>query len=193
MGTLTIVYWRDIPAQVIARSGRKSAKAELPRFMEAIDAAAMRAGATGTDDYLSDWRRGDPAECSDDLEAAVAAAIAAIEEDYHAARLATLVAMAARRSRYEAAAAFEPPGKPPRRAGSRALRFWSVRHAAAMEAFYAWFERRLVKLARNCIRHIGRERLERPSPRSSGSSRACSSTAACAASACCRRPACPVR
>jgi len=92
MGTLTVLYWRDIPAQVIARSGRKSAKAELPRFMQAIDSAAMRAGLFGSDEYLSEWRRGEPAECSDDLEAAVAAAIAAIEEDYHAARLATLVA-----------------------------------------------------------------------------------------------------
>ena len=59
------------------------------------------------------------------------------------------------------AAAFEPPGKPPRKAGSRALRFWSVRHAAGVEAFYAWFERHLVKLAR-LIRHIGPGRLERP-------------------------------
>ena len=35
-----IVYWRDIPAQVIVKAGRRSvAKRELPvRFMQAIDA-----------------------------------------------------------------------------------------------------------------------------------------------------------
>ena len=92
MGTLTVLYWRDIPAQVIAKAGRKSAKAELPRFMQAIDSAAMRAGLFGSDEYLSEWRRGEPADCGDDLDAAVAAKVAALEEEYHAARLATLVA-----------------------------------------------------------------------------------------------------
>ncbi len=44
MADLTIIYWRDIPAQVIAKQGRKTAKRELPaRFSEAIDMAAMRA------------------------------------------------------------------------------------------------------------------------------------------------------
>jgi hypothetical protein len=42
---LTVIYWRDIPAQVILRFGRTSAKRELPaRFQEAIDRAAMRGG-----------------------------------------------------------------------------------------------------------------------------------------------------
>ena len=60
MASLTILYWRDIPAQVIAKAGRTSAKRELPlRFTEAIDMAAMRSGAAGTDDYLAAWRRGD--------------------------------------------------------------------------------------------------------------------------------------
>ena len=30
MADLIIVYWRDIPAQVIVRKGRRSAKRELP-------------------------------------------------------------------------------------------------------------------------------------------------------------------
>ena len=73
MADLVVLYWRDIPSQVIARAGRKTAKQELPkRFMEAIDAAAMRAGATDTDAYLQGWRRGDPSLCGDDLEKAVA-------------------------------------------------------------------------------------------------------------------------
>ena len=53
MANLTVVYWRDIPAQVIAKAGRKSAKKMLSdRFQEAIDRAAMRSGAAGTDEYL---------------------------------------------------------------------------------------------------------------------------------------------
>ena len=54
MAELTIVYWRDIPAQVIARAGRKTAKAELAkRFMEAIDAAAIGTGRRGRRPYRS--------------------------------------------------------------------------------------------------------------------------------------------
>ncbi len=92
MAELTIIYWRDIPTQVSARAGRTSAKAELPRrFMEAIDAAAMRAGLFNSDDYLAEWRRSDPAPCSDDLDAAVAASVADIDGRYDAARLRALV------------------------------------------------------------------------------------------------------
>ena len=81
MADLTILYWRDMPSQVIARAGRKTAKRELPkRFMEAIDAAAMRAGATDTDAYLAGWRRGAPSPCADDLEQAVSEAVADLEQ-----------------------------------------------------------------------------------------------------------------
>ena len=97
MAELTIVYWRDIPAQVIARAGRKTAKVELPkRFMEAIDAAAMRAGATDSDAYLAEWRRGDSAKCDEDLDAAVAAAAKALELTYDGDRLRDLIASGGR-------------------------------------------------------------------------------------------------
>ena len=73
MANLTIIYWRDIPAQVVAEEGRgrkrQQAKIELPqRFAIAIDAAAMRDGADSTDDYLAEWRKSDPMPCSDDLD-----------------------------------------------------------------------------------------------------------------------------
>jgi hypothetical protein len=90
---LTIVYWRDIPAQVIAKAGRKNARIQLSeRFEKAIDRAAMRAKLTGTDAYLEHWRRGAPAECGDDLEAAAEAAARRLENDYDDVRLAALVA-----------------------------------------------------------------------------------------------------
>lgn len=93
MAQLTIVYWRDIPAQVIAKAGRRNAKIQLSeRFEKAIDRAAMRAKLTGTDAYLEHWRRGAPADCGDDLEAEAAAAARRLESDYDDARLAGLVA-----------------------------------------------------------------------------------------------------
>ncbi len=59
MAQVQITYWRNIPAMVTAREGRKRAKIQLPqRFQNAIDEAAMRAGLIGTDEYLEEWRRG---------------------------------------------------------------------------------------------------------------------------------------
>ena len=92
MASLTTLFWRDIPTQVVARAGRATAKAELPpRFMAAVDAAAMRAGLSGSDDSLSHWRRGEPTPCSDDLDQAVAEALAALDTAYGPDRLRRLV------------------------------------------------------------------------------------------------------
>jgi hypothetical protein len=93
---LITLYWRDIPAQVIAERGRgrkrEQAKIELHRrFAIAIDAAAMRDGADSTDDYLAEWRRGAPVECGEDLEAEAATQAAALEAEYPAARVKALV------------------------------------------------------------------------------------------------------
>ncbi len=93
MAQLTIVYWRDIPAQVIAKEKRTTAKRVLPeRFEKAIDRAAMRSGARDTDAYLAEWRRGEPTPCGDDLEAEAAAAAERLDADYDDDRLAALVA-----------------------------------------------------------------------------------------------------
>lgn len=93
MAQLTIVYWRDIPAQVIVKQGRKNvAKRELgDRFQQAIDKAAMRGKAADTDAYLAEWRRGEPTPCGDDLEAEAEAAEARLEVEYPDERLKALV------------------------------------------------------------------------------------------------------
>ena len=58
MAKSTIIFWRDIPSQVVVKQGRTTAKTQLSkRFMEAIDKAAMRAGRQGSEEYLEDWRR----------------------------------------------------------------------------------------------------------------------------------------
>jgi hypothetical protein len=83
MATLTIIGWRDIPAQVVGKRGRDTAKAQLsPRFQEAVDRAAMRAGKGSSDAYLADWKRSDPRPCSDDIHAEVAAEAARLEARY---------------------------------------------------------------------------------------------------------------
>ncbi len=92
MAQLTIVYWRDIPAQIIVKAGRKSAKRELPlRFTEAIDMCAMRTGAAETDDYLAEWRRGEPVPVEGELEAEADRAFARIDAEYDKDRLLRLV------------------------------------------------------------------------------------------------------
>ena len=93
MAKMTIVYWRDIPAQVIAKEKRTTAKRVLSeRFEKAIDRAAMRSGARDTDAYLAEWRRGEPDPCGDDLEAEASAAAARREAEYGDDRLAALIA-----------------------------------------------------------------------------------------------------
>jgi hypothetical protein len=92
MADLILVYWRDIPAQVIVKKGRTAAKRQLSlRFTEAIDMAAMRTGAAETDAYLAEWRKADPVSVSDDLEAEADKAMAAIEAEYDRERLVALV------------------------------------------------------------------------------------------------------
>ncbi len=92
MAKLTVVYWRDIPAQVIVKRGRKSAKAMLSqRFQEAIDRAAMRAGKGSSDAYLADWRRSQPRECGDDIEAEARAEADRLEESMSNQELQDLV------------------------------------------------------------------------------------------------------
>lgn len=92
MAKLTIVYWRDIPAQVIVRERRRTAKRELPlRFIEAIDMCAMKTGAAETDEYLAQWRRSDPVEVSVDLEAEAELAMQNIENEYTKERLVELI------------------------------------------------------------------------------------------------------
>ena len=93
MAQLTVVYWRDIPAQVIVKAGRQAAKRQLSeRFEKAIDRAAMKAKLRDTDSYLAEWHRAAPQPCGDDLEAEATAAAEKLETDYSDDRLKTLVA-----------------------------------------------------------------------------------------------------
>jgi len=79
---LTVISWRDIPLQLLAKDGRRSARALLSdRFQEAVDAAAMVAGLIGSDDYTEQMRM-DRRPCGDDLDAEVESERARVEADW---------------------------------------------------------------------------------------------------------------
>lgn len=93
MPDVTIVYWRDIPAQVIVGKGRRGVKAPLPeRFEQAIDRAAMKAGAADTDAYLAEWRKAAPYEVAGDAEEVAAAEASRIDREYDQDRIKALIA-----------------------------------------------------------------------------------------------------
>jgi len=92
MPEVTIVYWRDIPAQVIVGKGRRGAKVQLTeRFEQAIDRCAMKVGAKDADAYLADWRKAPPYEVEGDPEAVAQAEAARLEALYDTARLRALI------------------------------------------------------------------------------------------------------
>jgi hypothetical protein len=92
MASLIIISWRDIPAQVLVKRGRETAKVQLSaRFQEAVDRAAMRAGKGSSDAYLADWKRSDPKPCGEDLKAEAAAAAARLEAAFSDADLEVLI------------------------------------------------------------------------------------------------------
>lgn len=92
MAEVTIVYWRDIPAQVIAGRGRRAVKVRLAeRFEQAIDRAAMKAGLAETEAYLSEWRREGPIRVEAPDDEAARAEAARIEADYDRDKLRALI------------------------------------------------------------------------------------------------------
>ena len=92
MASLIIISWRDIPAQVIVKRGRETAKVQLSaRFQEAVDRAAMRAGKGSSDAYLADWKRSEPRTCGEDIQAEAATEAARIEASFSDAALEALI------------------------------------------------------------------------------------------------------
>jgi hypothetical protein len=92
MPQCTILYWRDIPAQVVVKQGRKTAKQQLPeRFEQAIDRAAMKSGAKDSDSYLSEWRRGAPIEIDGDVDTILKDQVSHLETTFTKDKLIDLV------------------------------------------------------------------------------------------------------
>jgi hypothetical protein len=93
MPDVTIVYWRDIPAQVIVGKGRRGSKRQLEeRFEQAIDRAAMKVNAKDADAYLAEWRKADPYPMEGEPAEIVEAEALRIEAEYDQDRLKALIA-----------------------------------------------------------------------------------------------------
>lgn len=92
MPEVTIVFWRDIPAQVIVGKGRRGVKRPLPeRFEQAIDRAAMKAGARDTDAYLAEWRKAPAHTVEGEPQVVAEAEVARLDAEYDQDRLKALI------------------------------------------------------------------------------------------------------
>ena len=92
MHEVVIVYWRDIPAQVIVGKGRRATKIQLSeRFEQAIDRAAMKANQKSTDDYLAEWRKVRPFKVEGNPETIAKEQAEKLETEYDKEKLILLV------------------------------------------------------------------------------------------------------
>ena len=92
MPDVVVVFWRDIPAQVIVGKGRAASKVKLTeRFEQAIDRCAMKIGARDADSYLAEWRKAAPYPVEGDQAEVAASEAARIEVEFDTARLKTLI------------------------------------------------------------------------------------------------------
>jgi len=93
MPEVTIVYWRDIPAQIIVGKGRTGSKVKLTeRFEQAIDRCAMKIGAKDADAYLAEWHKAKPYEVEGDPDAIARSEADRLETEFDATRLKALIA-----------------------------------------------------------------------------------------------------
>ncbi len=96
---LVTIYWRDIPTQVNGAHRREKHQVLLhPRFMKAVDRAAMTAGITTHTEYIGQWRRASEPVEADELAELTAARATQIEEDFPLSEL----------DRYVATGGFDP-------------------------------------------------------------------------------------
>lgn len=93
MPDVTVVYWRDIPAQVIVGKGRRGAKVQLPeRFEQAIDRCAMKIDAKDSDAYLAEWRKAEPYSLDGEQDAVARSEADKLDAEYNTDRIKQLIA-----------------------------------------------------------------------------------------------------
>lgn len=91
MGQIKIVYWRDIPGQVVIREGRRSQRLRLPlRFMKAIERAGYRLKKKQQDALFEPWHDV-PQSFDGDINEQAAQLVQQLEERYTDDVLETLI------------------------------------------------------------------------------------------------------
>ncbi len=83
MTTYQILYWHDIPVQVRAGGRRDRVSVELPpRFLDAVDKAAMASGLAGAEAYTDGFAWGTAQEREGAPAEVVASVAAELEAHY---------------------------------------------------------------------------------------------------------------
>jgi hypothetical protein len=63
MATYRVLYWQEIPSQIVAADDDSEVNVSLPpKFMERIDAEAISRGLSDGDGYLDQWNWSEDAE-----------------------------------------------------------------------------------------------------------------------------------
>ncbi len=82
MAKLKVVFWRDIPSQVVIREGRRSTRLRLSgRFMRAIERAAYRLKKKQQDALFEPWHDVNQ-PFSGDIREQAQALVTRLEQDY---------------------------------------------------------------------------------------------------------------
>jgi hypothetical protein len=80
MATYKILYWQEVPSQVMAEDDTDEVNLPMPpRFMERVDRMAMQRGLQGSDDFLEQWHWSDEEERDGSAEEVAAAVVAELE------------------------------------------------------------------------------------------------------------------
>jgi Virulence factor len=83
-----VMYWKEIPYGVRGQDESGQVTRPLPQeFQEAIDALAMRTGATSAEDYQAGFRWGAPEERPGSAAEAADAMVAVIVAEFPSSRL----------------------------------------------------------------------------------------------------------
>ena len=181
MAKLILISWRDIPAQVIVKRGRETAKGNCRRGSRKRSTARRCAPARAARTPISpSGGAREPRPCGDDIEGG-----SGRRGEPHRSAIHRRRPRAADPRQGACRAAVRPPTPQPP-ADTRCTPSGSGRCAtrARLETFYHGFEAMLVRARIRCGARSAISALERRWPRSSARSRASCSTARCAASAC---------
>ena len=98
MAIFQIMYWHDIPSQIKVVDDQNTVKKMLPnRFQQAIDSAAMAAGKTDSNIYLTGWAWGPKTERSGTAEAVAEFLAIELDEAFPKAKLREIILKHARK------------------------------------------------------------------------------------------------
>jgi len=80
MATFRILYWQEIPSQIVAADDDGEVSLPMPqKFQDRIDQVALERGLGSGDDYLAQWNWGDDSGRTGSAQDVAAAVIAELD------------------------------------------------------------------------------------------------------------------